>query len=58
MKITSSSQTIDLEEEEPKGRICMEMVEGETKRKQVVTGSMPQSEINTKIFSRRKHIFS
>jgi hypothetical protein len=58
MKITSSSQIVDLEEEEPKGKTCMEMVEGETKNEEAVTGSMPQSESNTKVFSSRKHIFS
>jgi hypothetical protein len=36
----------------------MEMVESATKNAGASIGSMPQSEINTKIFSSRKHIFS
>jgi hypothetical protein len=58
MKITSSSQVVDLEEEEPKEKTCMEMVEGATKNEEAGTGSMPQSESSTKVFSSRKHIFS
>jgi hypothetical protein len=57
MRITSS-QIVDLEEEEPKDKTCMEMVEGAIENEEAVTRSMPQSENNTKDFSSRKHIFS
>jgi hypothetical protein len=33
MKITTPTQIVDLEEEEPKGKTCMEIVEGATKNK-------------------------
>jgi hypothetical protein len=57
MKITSSSQLIDLEDEEPKGKTCMEMVEATTKNEETNTESRPQNESNTKVFSSRKYIF-
>jgi hypothetical protein len=34
MKVTPSSQIIDLEEEEPKKKMSMEMVEGKTKNEE------------------------
>jgi hypothetical protein len=43
MKITPPSQVVDLEEEEPKEKMSMDMVEGETKNEEVGTGRMPQS---------------
>jgi hypothetical protein len=58
MKITSSSQIVDLEEEEPKEKTCMEMVEGVTKNEEAGTENRTQTESNTKVFSSRKHIFS
>jgi hypothetical protein len=58
MKITPPSQVVDLEEEDPKGKTCMEMVESATKNEEVGTGIVPQSESNTKVFSSKKHIFS
>ena len=58
MKITSSSQIVDLEEEEPKEKTCMEMVEGVTKNEEAGTWNMPQTESSTKFFSNMKHIFS
>jgi hypothetical protein len=57
MKITSSSQVVDLEEEDPKGKTCMEMVEATTKNEETNTESRPQKESNTKVFSNRKYIF-
>ena len=58
MKIKPSSQVVDLEEEEPKEKMSMEMVEGATKNEEIGTGSMPQSESRTRVFSSKKHIFS
>jgi hypothetical protein len=57
MKITPPSQVVDLEEEEPKEKINMEMVEGATKNEEVGTGSMPQRESSTRVFNNKKHIF-
>jgi hypothetical protein len=58
MKITSFSQIVDLEEEEPKEKTYMEMIEGMTKNEEVGTGNKPRTESNTEVFSSRKHIFS
>jgi hypothetical protein len=58
MKITPPSQVADLEEEEPKEKMSMEMVEGATKIEEASTRSMPQSESRTRFFSRKKQIFS
>jgi hypothetical protein len=41
MKITPSSQIVDLEEEEPKQKMSMDMVESVTKNEEVGTGIMP-----------------
>ena len=41
MKITPSSQIVDLEEEEPKLKMSMDMVESVTKNEEVGTGIMP-----------------
>jgi hypothetical protein len=57
MKITTPTQIVDLEEEEPKGKMSMEMVEGATKNEEASIGSMSQNEGSTKVFSNRKHIF-
>jgi hypothetical protein len=58
MKIMPSSQVVDLEEEEPKEKMSMDMVESATKNEKVGIGSMPQSESNSRVFSNKKHIFS
>jgi hypothetical protein len=58
MKIKPPSQVVDLEEEEPKEKMSMDMVEGATKNEEDGIGSMPQSESNTRVFSSKKHIFS
>jgi hypothetical protein len=57
MKIAPSSQIVDLEEEEPKDKMSMEMVESVTKNEDVGTRSMPQSESNSRVFSSKKHVF-
>jgi len=57
MKITSSSQVVDLEEEELKGKTCMEMVEATTKNEETSTEIRPQNESSTKVFISRKYIF-
>jgi hypothetical protein len=58
MKIRPPSQVVDLEEEKPKEKTSMEVVEGATKNEEVGTGSMPQSESITRVFSSKKHIFN
>jgi hypothetical protein len=58
MKITQSSQIVDLEEEEPKEKMSMEMVESATKNEEAGTESMPQSESISRDFSSKKHIFN
>jgi hypothetical protein len=58
MKITPPSQVVDLEEEEPKEKTSMEMVERASKTEEAGTRSMPQSESSTRVFSRKKNIFS
>jgi hypothetical protein len=58
MKVTPSSQIVDLEEEETKEKKSMEMVEGATNNEEDGTGSIPQSESSSRIFSSKKHIFS
>jgi predicted metal-dependent hydrolase len=58
MKITPSSQIVDLEEEEPKEKMSMEMVERRTKNEEANTESMPQGESSSRVFSSKKHVFS
>jgi hypothetical protein len=58
MKITPSSQVVDLEEEEPKKKMSMEMVESVTKNEEACTASTTQSKRNPLVFNRKKHIFS
>jgi len=58
MKITPPSQVVYLEEEEPKDKKSMEMMESETKNEEAGTGSMPQSESSTRVFSSKKNVFS
>jgi hypothetical protein len=57
MKITPSSQIVDLEEEEPKEKMNMEMVESVTQNEEAGTGSMPQSESISRVFRNKKHVF-
>jgi hypothetical protein len=58
MKITPSSQIVDLEKREPKEKIRMEMMKSVVKNEEVGTGSMPQSENNSWVFNNKKHVFS
>jgi hypothetical protein len=57
MKITQSPQIVDLEEEEPKEQVNMDMVESGTNTVEVEKGSKLQSEGNSRTFSSKKHIF-
>jgi polyhydroxyalkanoate synthesis regulator phasin len=57
MKITQSPQIVDLEEEEPKEQVSMDMVESGTNNEEVGKGSMLQSEGSSRTFSSKKHIF-
>jgi hypothetical protein len=58
MKITPSSQVVDLEEEKLENKTSMEMVEGVTKNEEVGTGSKPQGQSSLRVFNSKKHIFS
>jgi hypothetical protein len=58
MKITPSSQIVDLEEEEPKEKTSMEMVESATKNEEDGTVSMPQSQRRSRVFNNKKHVYS
>jgi hypothetical protein len=49
---------VDLEEEEPKEKMSMDMVENATKNEEVGTRIMPQNESISRVFSSKKHIFS
>ena len=58
VKITQSPQIVNLEEEEPKEKMSMEMVESRTKNKEANTKSMPQGEIISRDFCCKIHVFS
>jgi hypothetical protein len=57
MKITQSPQIVDLEEEEPKEQVNMDMVESGINNVEVGKGSKLQSEGSSRTFSSKKHIF-
>jgi hypothetical protein len=57
MNITQSPQIVDLEEEEPKEQVNMDMVESGIINVEVGRGSKLQSEGNSRNFSSKKHIF-
>ena len=57
MNITQSPQIVDLEEEEPKEQVNMDMVESGTRTIKFEEGSKIQSESNSRNFSSKKHIF-
>jgi hypothetical protein len=57
MKITSSYQVVDLEEEELKLKECMDMVEATAKNEETNTERRTQNESSTKVFSSKKYIF-
>jgi hypothetical protein len=56
-KITQSPQIVDLEEEETKEQVNMDMVESGTNNVEVGKGSKLQSEGSSRTFSSKKHIF-
>jgi hypothetical protein len=58
MKITQSPQIVNLEEEEPKEKMNMDMVESRTKNKEANIGNMPKGESNSRDFSSKKHVFN
>jgi hypothetical protein len=49
MRVTSPSQVVDLEEEEQKGKTCMEMVDTTTNNDETNTETKPQNERNTEV---------
>jgi hypothetical protein len=57
MRTKSPSMVIDLEEEEHKGKTCMEMAETTAQNEEINPENKPQNEGNMKVFSSRKHIF-
>jgi hypothetical protein len=57
IKITQSPWIVDLEEEEPKGKVSMDMVESGTSKEETGKISTPQSESSSRAFSSKKHIF-
>ena len=57
MRATSPYPVIELEEEEHKGKMCMEMVETTTQNEEINPENKPQNEGSMKVFSDRKHIF-
>jgi hypothetical protein len=57
MKITQSPQIVDLEDEETKEQVNMDMVESGTNNVEVGKGSKLQSEGISRTFSSKKHIF-
>jgi hypothetical protein len=58
MKITQSPRIVNLEEEEPKEKMRMEMVESRTKNEEANIESMPQGESISRDFSSKKHVFN
>jgi hypothetical protein len=48
---------VDLEEEEPKEKVSMDMVESGTSKEETGKRSMPQGESISRAFSSKKHIF-
>jgi hypothetical protein len=57
MKISQSPQIVDLEEEEPKEQVNLDIVESGTSNVEVEKESKLQSEGNSRTFSNKKHIF-
>ena len=57
MKLTQSPQIVDIEEEEPKDQVNMDMVESGTNTIEVGKGSKLQSEGSSRTFNRKKNIF-
>jgi hypothetical protein len=57
MKISQSPQIVDLEEEEPREQVNLNMVESGTNTVEVEKESKLQSESNSRTFSSKKYIF-
>jgi hypothetical protein len=57
MKITQPPQIVDLEEEDPKEQVNLDMVESGTSTVDVENGSKLQSEAISRTFNSKKHIF-
>jgi hypothetical protein len=57
MKITQSPQIVNLEEEEPREQVNLDMVESGTSTVEVEKERKLQSEGNSRTFSSKKHIF-
>jgi hypothetical protein len=57
MNTTHSPQIVDLEEEEPKYKLSMYMVESGTNKEEDGKISIPQSESISRDFRNKKHIF-
>jgi hypothetical protein len=57
IKITQSPQIVDLEEEEPKEKVSMDMVESGTIKEETGKRNMPQGESSSRDFGSKKHIF-
>jgi hypothetical protein len=57
IKVTQSPQIVDMEEEKPKEKVNMDMVESGTNNEEAGKRSMPQSERISRDFSNKKHIF-
>jgi hypothetical protein len=57
INIKQSPQIVDMEEEEPKEKVSMDIVESGTNKEEDGKRSMPQSESNSRDFSSKKHIF-
>ena len=57
MRATSPFPIIDLEEEEQKENMCMEMVDTKIQNDEINPENKPQNEGSMKVFNSRKHIF-
>jgi hypothetical protein len=57
MRVTSPSPIIDLEEEEQKEKMCIEMVDTKIQNEEINTENKPQNEGSMKVLSSRKHVF-
>jgi hypothetical protein len=57
MKVSQPAQMVDLEEEEPKEQVNLDMVESGTSTVEVEKETKLQSEGNSRNFSNKKYIF-
>jgi hypothetical protein len=58
VKITWTTHIVKLEEEEPKEKMSMEVVESITKNEESNIESMPHGEIISRASSNKKHVFN